>query len=236
MALGAKAIKKKAKIFFVLSGVFAVMAPFGLIPSETPAEGDMARGIVGCVLFGSVALFFLFFTIKETKKLRNPFIVRRYGEEIAAKAALFMPDFAVTNEFMVRVNAKSNGKVWLNKDTGQIQFLLPKDGDKSSATSSKKVPLQKSKAIELSKMRDITLRHSAKRITHIGGYGINPMSQSTFVAAGGTKTESIKVFYEVDFVFDDVDLPFVGVYFGRDEVGAKRLYHCVLLLSKRSSK
>lgn len=51
-------------------------------------------------------------------------------------------------------------------------------------------------------------------------------------SAGGTKSESVNAYYEVDFVFDDIELPFVAIYYGRNGTEAKRLYHGILSIKE----
>ena len=221
--LGKTWYRRRAKVFFFLMIGFLVMTAFGVAMVIT-SEEERGTGIVGTAEVAIVSIVFLILWARMRYGEGNVGLVLKRGGEIAAVLRETMPDFEATNEFVIRPYDKRSPKVWVGAESGQIQFLLP---EPDSIHPWKKERLRKTKCIRIASLLDIDLKVARETITSYGGYGINPLEKTTMIVGGGTKATRTIGHYSVDFLFNDVDLRFVSVYFGRNSDGAKKLFYAI---------
>ena len=162
---------------------------------------------------------------------RNREFALKRGASIAAAIQETMPDFEATNVFVLRPYDRKSPRVWVNQKTGQIQFLLL---DSQGNHPRKKGRLSKTKCLGLASLSDIELKVAHETVTDFGGYGINPLEKTMLVAGGGTKSTRTIGRLSVEFLFDDVDLPFVSLRFDGNPDGAKKLFYAIKALKQRA--
>ena len=229
MALGKAWYHRRAKVFFALMVASLVMTAFAVAMIIT-SEEDKGAGIVGTVEVGIVAVVFLILWARMHYGEKSSGLALKRGSAVAAVLKESMPDFEATNEFVIHPYDKRSPKVWVSQEQGQIQFLL---SDPNPVHAWKKERLRKTKCMKVTSLLDIDLKVAHETITSFGAYGINPLDKTTLIAGGGTKATRTVGYYSVDFLFDDVDLPFVSICFGRNSDGAKKLFYAVKALQQR---
>ena len=212
-----------AKVFFVLSITFLALSACAMAWVFS-GEEDKGASVIGAIEIAGVAVVFLVLWLKMRQGERNPELALKRGAAISAASKESMPDFAATNEFVVRPHDKRSPKAWISRESKQIQFLLL---DSDPAHPRKKGRLRKTKCLDSSSLIDIELKVAREAVTHVGGCGVNPVRKTAWVAGGGTISTRVIGYYSGDFLFDDVDLPFVSLRFGRDAESAKKMLHAI---------
>ena len=230
MVLGSEWYRRRARVFFVLAIVFSALTISGIFLVITNAD-DRGANMTGTIQVAVIAGVFLILWIGMLLAGKNPRLVSKRGIKLAAIVKESVPDFEATGEFVIRPYDKRSPKVWVNRDFGQIQFLLP---SLDPAYPRKKERLVKTKCLQMTSLLGIELKVARETITQFGGYGINPLEKTVLVAGGGTKSTRTVGYYAVDFLFDDLDLPFVSLSFNRDSEGAKRLFYAIRTLAARN--
>ena len=229
ITLGKAWYRRRAKVFFALMVAFLVMTAFAVAMIIASGEGKGAD-IVGTVEIGIVAVVFLALWARMHYGEKSDGLALKRGSAVAAVLKESMPDFEATNEFVIRPSDKRSPKVWLSQEQGQIQFLL---SDPNPDHPWKKGRLRKTKCMKVTSLLDIDLKVAHETITSFGAYGINPLDKTVLIAGGGSKSTRTIGYYSVDFLFDDVDFPFVSICFERNSDGAKKLFYAIKALQQR---
>lgn len=228
LSLGREWYRRRAKTFLALAIVFFVLTVIGIVMAFTSRE-DRFSLIPGSAHLGVLAVFFLILYVKMRHEEKNLAWIRHRGEVIVARLKETTPDFDPTNEFVLYPGEKASPKVWVDQSSKQIQFLLPFPG-RSNPRKRRREKLRKTKAMEVDLLRDIQLLISTETISHYGAYALNPMAKTTFIAGRGMETKKTIGYYSVDFFFDDVELPYIRIFYDRDGEGARRLYYAIKTL------
>lgn len=228
-ALGKAWYRRRAKVFFALMVAFLALTGCA-IAMVAANEKDRGTGIVGAAEIAVAAVVFLVLWARMRHGERNRELASKRGASIAAAIQETMPDFEATNVFALRPYDRRSPRVWVNQKTGQMQFLL---SDLDGKHPWKKERLSKTKCMKLASLSDIELKVVHETVTDFGGYGINPLEKTTLIAGGGSKSTRTVGHYSVEFLFDDVDLPFVNLRFDGNPDGAKKLFHAIKALKQK---
>ena len=230
VTLGKAWYRRRARVFFALMIVFMALTACG-IAMMIADENTRATGIIATAEIAVVAVVFLVLWVRMRHGERNREFALKRGASIAAAIQETMPDFEATNVFVLRPYDRKSPRVWVNQKTGQIQFLLL---DSQGNHPRKKGRLSKTKCLGLASLSDIELKVAHETVTDFGGYGINPLEKTMLVAGGGTKSTRTIGRLSVEFLFDDVDLPFVSLRFDGNPDGAKKLFYAIKALKQRA--
>lgn len=231
-ALGKAWYRKRARVFFALAATFLALTACAFAMVFT-SEEDRGATVAGALEVAVIAVVFLVLWLRMRHGERSRELTLKRGVAVARVLKESMPDFNGANEFVVRPYDKRSPKVWVDQEQGQIQFLL---SSPNPVHPWKKERLGKTKCMKVASILDIDLKVAHETITSFGAYGINPLDKTTLIAGGGTKATRTVGYYSVDFLFDDVDLPFVSICFGRNSDGAKKLFYAVKALQQRGEK
>lgn len=220
LSMGKAWYRSRKKAFLVLQIVSDVIL-IGAISAQIQGTCDVwvtVQAALGCLVL-------LIFFIKTTYDSQNILMVIQRGFKVAAVLSKTNADFVPTNEYAIPFERKLSLKVWINKETGQIQFLLP-----DASTAKKKPELRKTKVVQLSSLLGCDLNFSTTMVESIVGYSLNPLQGNTALMGRVERTSHSIGRYYVVFTFDDVDLSYVNLSFGDDSEGAKKLYYSIKAL------
>lgn len=238
--------------------IFVLALTVGDEETKKQSGGLIAGMIVFGIVFGVPAIVMLCLMAKQNKLLANRTNLIEDGKRIndiretkkaekeakaaeiaaieEAKLEMKKPDMEIDKEFF---GAKSF--VWINTDSKLIQFSVPsgefvKDTSKSKffawLFNSKEELLRKTKILNLSDLDDIKLIHDYEKVTttDLNGVGL----KGEYIASGNgriNQTTTTYHYYQVDFMFRDIDEPVIHIFFNNDSEQAERLYQTIKILT-----
>ncbi len=173
--------------------------------------------------------------IKEEKKAIKE--AEQLALEETRKEGL-TPDIEVNKEFK-----GAQARVWVNLKNKLIQFSLPSGEFVSSKDKGKFIAwlfnareeiLKKTKVLNLDDLDDIKLVHETQLVTETDLDGIRV--KGDYIASGSgkiTRTSTTYHYYQVEFMFKDIDYPVVHIFFNNDREQAETLYQTVKILTNK---
>ncbi|MBQ6730813.1 MAG: phage holin family protein [Bacilli bacterium] len=155
-------------------------------------------------------------------------------EKRKQELALVSPDFPTTKVFQ---RGWDNTQVWLNKETKQIQFLLP-----DQTNNETKVAMKKTKILSIDDLilfdieeEQMTVEDSEGRASGVVS-GIGGSSAMLGTAHGSISnkksTQTIKL-YTLLLKFNDIDFPVIRVPFNNDKTTPESIIETIKMIQQK---
>lgn len=234
--LGKQTIKRKSLIFIIIGGLLCFIAICALIGFYALGESkdDSGSPIPGAIVF--IVLGIAFFVIAyityrsskdETKMLE--FGKKEYERQKAIEQKNeqhqqeILPDLVFDKEI---IDENHKNKVWINTETKEIQFLYLNPEKKGFGWHK----CEKTKILNLSTLTDIEFLHDIDEIKKIYG---DAYKGDYFSGGGVTVYHSDVHYYALAIKFEDIDYPYVKLYYGENEEKATKVYEIIRILTKK---
>ncbi|MCQ2425608.1 MAG: hypothetical protein MJ070_05630 [Lachnospiraceae bacterium] len=230
-----KGKRKKAR-GFIIAGVvlFLFYALFGLAAVAAGEENVIAivSIIAGLTVGGPFFLIGLNYSSKA-KGQKAEQAYKKYCEEHAVISA----DFAADK--LIKIN--NIEKIWINTKDHLIQFLLfantqdQKDQSvviKNKGLITTHLMVYKTKVFSIKAIKNCELIQTPSVEKHYAGNGIRTSSS----VEGGVQfgsldiSESMSYDYQIQFSFQDIDCPFLVIFFGKDGYTANSFKNIIDML------
>lgn len=226
--LGKSVAIRRSKSYLIVGIVLPIIGVVALIGAIFGVESEnRVSAIIGCVGLAIIGIVFIIASFVSKNKIIDDNKMLELGKKERdrenAKAELeqeLKADFLFDKEY---INESNKNKVWINTTTKDIQFLFL-DGKKRGIGWKK---CRKTKVMNINLLTDIELLHSVEEEKK---YSASSFHGDYFGSGNMTVSTNNYHYYAIELKFNDLDYPFVKLYFGSNDNQASTVYETIKLL------